>query len=423
MPAFAIDAVEQDARQVAAEIARAERHSASAEGRQLREGFFREHAAAIYDALTDGCTKPRRLADIAYAAADHFPALLPTREAIAAERALNRQTAKQGREVDQALFAEHVLADERCGLHLIHAMLRPTDGAEQAVEAFRHADRLDLGKAVLERRGNVGHLTLSNPDFLNAEDDSTLQAMETAVDALLLDDRIEVCVLRGGTVSHPKYAGRRVFNAGINLTHLYYGQISFVEFILERDLGLVNKLYRGLWASGSYREQFEDYVEKPWLAAVDAFAIGGGCQLLCVMDRIIAEPGAYFSLPASKEGFIPGVANLRLPRIVGIGRARQALFFDKAFRVDEPDGMLICDEVVPSVEMDAGIERNAAGILAAGFVSAVSNRKALRVGQEPLDEFRRYMATYARQQALCFFDPTLMANLEASWKPQSRRMT
>ena len=72
-----------------------------------------------------------------------------------------------------------------------------------------------------------------------------MTAIETAVDLALLDERIEVGVLRGGVVQHPKYPGRRVFNAGINLTHLYYGQISFVEFILERDLGLVHKLYRG----------------------------------------------------------------------------------------------------------------------------------------------------------------------------------
>jgi thioesterase DpgC len=71
--------------------------------------------------------------------------------------------------------------------------------------------------------------------------------------------------------------------------------------------------------------------------------------------------------------------------------------------------------------MEAGIERNAKGLVQAGFLSAVSNRKALRVGQEPLSVFRRYMATYARQQAFCFYDPALLANIERHWKPQTRR--
>ena len=402
--------------------ARVDALAVKAEIQRVKEGFFRRHAPEIYDALTEGCTKPRRLADLLYAAADLYPQLLPTRAAIEAERSLQRQSAKRGCEIDQGLFAAHVLADGRCGLHLIHAMLRPMPEAEQRLAAFRRDGFVDLGRAKLERRDNVGHLTLTNPDYLNAEDDPAAKALETAIDLVLLDDRIDVGVLRGSVVQHAKYAGRRVFNSGINLTHFYYGQISFAEFILERDLGLVHKLYRGLWVSDSYREQFEDYLEKPWLAAVDAFAIGGGCQLLCVMDRVIAEPGAYFSLPASKEGFIPGAANLRLPRLVGIHLARQAIFFEKTFPVDEPDGMLICDEVVPPGAMDEGIERNAKGLVRAGLLSAVSNRKALRVAQEPLADFRRYMATYARQQALCFYDPGLLANIEAHWKPQSRRL-
>jgi thioesterase DpgC len=387
-----------------------------------KEAFFRRHAVAIYDALTEGCTKPRRLADLVYAAAELCPQLLPTRAAIAQERALQRQSAKRGREIEQGLFAAHVLADERCGLHLIHAMLRPTERAERYLPEFRRTGAIDLGFARLERRDSIGHVTLANPDCLNAEDDRSVAALETAIDLALLDDRIEVGVLRGDFVQHRKYLGRRVFSAGINLTHLYYGQISFVEFILERDLGLVNKLLRGLWVSDSYREQLEDALEKPWLAAVDAFAIGGGCQLLCVMDRVIAETGAYFSLPASKEGFIPGAANLRLPRLVGIQRARQAIFFDQPFAVDTPDGMTICDEVVASGEMDAAIERNAKGLVRAGLLSTVSNRKAFRVGQEPLSAFRRYMATYARQQVLCFYDPALLANIERHWQPQTRRM-
>ena len=54
---------------------------------------------------------------------------------------------------------------------------------------------------------------------------------------------------------------------------------------------------------------------------VESFAIGGGCQLLCVMDRVIAEPGSYFNLPASKEGFIANVEHERaavsLQKIMG----------------------------------------------------------------------------------------------------------
>jgi thioesterase DpgC len=393
-----------------------------AQALSVKEKFFRRHAAALYDEATDQGARFLRVGELVMTVAGRHPGLLPTREQIDAERALTQQSAKEGRELDQGLFIGQILADERCGLHLIHAMLRPRREALERIAEFRQTGFADLGEAKAERKGKVGHVTLLNTKFLNAEDDRATAALETAVDLVLLDDSIEVGVLRGGTVQHPKYKDRRIFNAGINLTHLYYGQISFVHFMVERELGLLHKIYRGHWRSDSYAEQYEDYVEKPWIAAVEAFAIGGGCQLLCVMDRVLAETGAYFNLPASKEGFIPGAANLRFPRLVGGKLAREGIFFERVFHADTPEGRMICDEVVPVGGMDAAIDANAEQLVRAGMTSAVSNRRALRVAEEPLTNFRRYMATYARQQSRCLYDQKLIDNLEHSWKPDTRRM-
>ena len=390
--------------------------------RETKEAFFRRHAVAMYDALTENCTLPLRVSELVYSAGKHFPGLLPTRKQIDAERALKKQIAKEGLEIDQGVFVAHVLADERCGTHLIHAMLRPKREAEDLLPEFKHNGRVSIGDTTVERKNNIGTVTHGNKAFLNAEDDDAMAAMETAVDLVLLDDRIQVGVLRGGVLQHPKYPGKRIFNAGINLTHLYYGQISFIEFIIERELGLLNKIYRGHSQPDRHGDQLEDVIEKPWLAVVDSFAIGGGCQLLCVMDRVIAEPGAYFNLPASKEGFIPGSANLRLPRLAGIQGARHGIFFEKKFYAGTPEGMQICDEVVEATDMDAAIERNTKQMVAAGFTSTISNRKALRVGQEPWDVYRRYMAVYSRQQSFCFYDQALISNLEHSWQPQTRHM-
>jgi thioesterase DpgC len=311
------------------------------EARNVRDAVFARHATGMYKILTENCSKHLRVVELVYAAAEKFPGLLPSRRQIDEERALQRQSAKEGREIDQGLFLSHVFADETCGNHLIHAMLRPKKEAEEKLAEFKRTGFVDLGAASARREGFVGEVTLTNSKFLNAEDDVATGALETAVDLVLLDDQIKVGVLRGGTVEHPKYRGKRVFNSGINLTHLYYGRISFLEFLLERELGLVNKMYRGLWLSDFYHELLECFVEKPWLAVVDQFAIGGGCQILCVMDRVIAEPGSYFNLPASKEGFIPGVANLRFPRLVGIQQARHGIFFEKAFPAESPEGGMI----------------------------------------------------------------------------------
>jgi thioesterase DpgC len=161
-------------------------------------------------------------------------------------------------------------------------------------------------------------------------------------------------------------------------------------------------------------------IEKPWIAAVEAFAIGGGCQLLLTMDRVLAERGAYFSLPARKEGIVPGAANLRLTRFVGDRLARQGIMYERGFPVDSPEGALLCDAVVAPGEMDAAIASTVEGLTSSGVVSAAANRKALRVDQEPLDTFRRYMATYAVEQARCHLSPALIRNLEQHWEARRR---
>jgi thioesterase DpgC len=355
-----------------------------------------------------------------YLAAERFPGLTPTRERVAAEREC-LQGDKDGAEIAQGLLLAHVLASPRCGAHLVWAMLRPTEDALARVHEFRANGEIDLGGALVRREGRAGIVELRNPRHLNAEDDTTLPATEVAVDLVLLDPEIEVGVFRGGVVDHPRYAGRRIFGAGINLTHLYRGLISFL-FFLVRDLGYVNKLYRGL-SGPEYRPgTLEETTEKPWIATAETYAIGGACQLLHVMDHVIAERGCRLYLPARKEGIIPGASPLRLARSVGDRLARQAILSGREFEAGTPEGDLLCDEVVEPGEMDAALGRRIELLTDSGVVNAAANRRAMRVGDEPLDLFRAYMATYAREQSYCHFSPALVRNLERHWNAHQRRL-
>ena len=382
---------------------------------------LRDDIGSIYDDLTDGLRRQLRISDLVYAAAELFPDQLPTRAAIAAEREL-LQKDKQGLEINQGVFVAHVLAHRRSGFHLMHAMSQPTPGAIARLEDFRRSGSVDLGPIRVDRDGDIGYVTVQNHAFLNSEDDASTAALEVAVDLVLLDDGILVGVLRGAPATHPKYAGRRLLGSGINLTHLYHGKISLLEFLLERELGQVGKMYRGHDLGPFDETELESRREKPWIAAVDGFAIGGACQWLLVVDRVVAEAGSHFVLPARKEGIIPGCANLRLPRIVGERAARQALFFNRSFAADDADGQLLADEVVPTSDMDDAIRRAAAELTSAGMTSAVGNRRALRVAQEPLDLFRRYMSNYARDQAYCLYSPALIDNLERNWNAKQRTL-
>jgi (3,5-dihydroxyphenyl)acetyl-CoA 1,2-dioxygenase len=391
------------------------------EARAEREGRLRQDVEAIYDELTDGLTRSLRMAELVYAAADRHPDLLPSRAAIDAEREL-LQKDKQGLEIDQGIFFSHVLAHPRCGPHLVHAMAQPKADALERIGELRDTGSVDLGVARVDRAGAVGVITTQNHAFLNSEDDPSVAALETAVDLVLLDDDIRVGVLRGAPAIHRKYAGRRIFGSGLNLTHLYYGKISLVEFMLERELGAVAKMYRGHDLGEPGDETLEHRREKPFVAAVEAFAIGGSCQILLVMDRVIAETGSYFNLPARKEGIVPGCANLRLPRFVGERATRQAIFFNRDFAADSAEGRMLADEVLPADQIDAAIDRAAEDLMSAGTASLVANRRQLRLAAEPLDLFRRYMASYAREQAYCFYSPALIDNLERNWEAKRRTL-
>ena len=299
-----------------------------------REWFLRAHALELYRSVTADFTEAVRIDELLARVATAVPGLAPGEQALAVER--GRPLPEQdGAEVAQGLVLAHVLSSPQAGAHLVWAMLRPTAEALARLDEFRVAGTIDFGVVHLRRVGRAAMLELRNPRHLNAEDDETLAATEVAVDLVLLDPEIEVGVFRGGVVEHPRYAGRRVFGAGLNLTRLYLGRIPYV-FYMNRDMGYVNKLYRGLSSPEHHPGEPEDSIEKPWIAAVETYAIGGGCQLLHVMDHVIAERGARLSLPARKEGIIPGVSNMRLPRAVGDRIARQAIFSGREFVAGEP---------------------------------------------------------------------------------------
>jgi (3,5-dihydroxyphenyl)acetyl-CoA 1,2-dioxygenase len=391
------------------------------DARASRESFLAAHVEPVYDRLTERGSTFRRVDELVYAAAALVPGLVPTQKEVRAEAAYPQRD-KDGVEIDQGLFLAHALSRPRIGEHLCHAMLLPRPEIAALSGEFAARGALDLGAARLTRRGKAVHLDMINPRFLNAEDDTTLAETELAVDVATLDPRTEIAVMRGVAVDNEKYRGKRVFGAGVNLTHLYLGKIPYLWFMI-RDLGYVHKLMRGVAAPESVPDDVKGRgVEKLWIAAVDTFAIGGHCQTLLCMDYVLAASDAFLTLPARKEGIIPGFSNLRLPRFVGDRIARQAILYERRLECDSAEGRLICDEIAPPGEMDAAIDRVVEGLTSAGAVSAIGNRRAFRVGQEPLDLFRRYASVYAREQAYCCFSPALIANLERNWDAKNRRI-
>ena len=403
---------------------RNEREAAAAqlllsEARAAREAFMTRHVAEVYSRLTAGLSKFVLAQDLPYAAAGLVEGLTPTRGEVAAENTL-LQGDKDGAEIDQGIFLAHVLAHQPSGSHLCHAMLLPREAAVGKLRHLQEKGSIELGAASVETAGKASWVTMKNPRYLNAEDEFTLGPVEEAVDLALLDARSSVVVLRGGYIDHPKYKGRRTFCTGINLTHLYQGKISYLWYI-RREMGFVNKMFRGLASPDRPADDVHgSTLEKPWIAQLDTFAIGGGCQYLLATDYVVAGSDAYMTLPARKEGIVPGAANLRLTRFVGDRLARQLVMMDRRLECDSEQGRLICDQIVAPDQVEASVAGVVERITSSGVVSAASNRRAFRMAQEPLDLFRQYMAVYARDQVYCHFSPALIKNLETHWKADRR---
>lgn len=387
--------------------------------RDQRERFLAAHTLALYDELTHHRSRFIRVEELVFAAATAVPGLTPAPAQVAAESGL-LQRDKDGVEIDQGIFLAHVLASEAAGRHLCHSMLLPRAEANDYIKRLQKDGCVDFGVVKVEQIGKAVFVTVKNARFLNAEDNTTLDAMEIAVDVAILDPATDIAVLRGGEVEHVKYSGRRLFGAGINLTHLYYGRIPFVWF-LKRDLGFVHKFLRGVARPDTIPDDVHGVgIEKPWVAVVDGFAIGGHCQILLTMDYVLAASDAFMSLPARKEGIIPGAANLRMPRFTGDRIARQAIQYERKLLCDSPEGRLICDEIAESENMDRALGLVIEGLTNSGAVGATSNRRAIRIGAEPLDLFRKYFSAFARDQAYCHFSPALIANLEREWNAHNK---
>ncbi|SFY45277.1 Enoyl-CoA hydratase/isomerase family [Streptomyces atratus] len=139
------------------------------------------------------------------------------------------------------------------------------------------------------------------------------------------------------------------------------------------------------------RERFlADHVEEVYAR------LTGGRSLR--IEALVTEAAEVFlSLPAAKEGNIPGVANFRLTRSVGPRAARQVILGGRRLWASEPDARLIVDEVAEPADLDAAIER---ALERLGGEAVLANRRMLNLSEEPPEEFRRYMAEFALQQAL-----------------------
>lgn len=182
---------------------------------------------------------------------------------------------------------------------------------------------MEYKNIVLQKEGKVAVLTISRPKALNALNSETLKELDLAIDEIAKDEEIYAVVLTGDG---------KAFVAGADIT-----EMKDLDVMGGRRFGnLGNKVFRKL-----------ETLEKPVIAAVNGFALGGGCELSMACDIRIASSKAKFGQPEVGLGITPGFGGTqRLPRLVGLGMAKELIYTAKIIRADEALRIGLVNKVV-----------------------------------------------------------------------------
>jgi len=230
---------------------------------------------------------------------------------------------------------------------------------------------MDFETILVEHRGPIGLVTLNRPDKLNAMSTPMKAELVRALRALGDDSETRVLVLTG--------AGDKAFVAGADISE-FSGRTSVEQWrMYERGT-----IYSAI-----------DGVEKPILAMINGYCLGGGLELAMACDIRIASERASFGQTEVNIGIIPGGGgSQRLPRLVGLGNAlKLALTGD---RIDAHDAlrMGLVDEVVPHGKLQDRTMEVAERIAGKSAVAVRLTKAAIRASAHlPLDQGLRYEET------------------------------
>ena len=204
----------------------------------------------------------------------------------------------------------------------------------------------------LEKQGHVGVVTMNRPEALNALNDQVLRDLDAVLTQAEEDAELYVLVVTG--------AGRS-FVAGADI-----GQMSGFSAVKGKAFGVYgNQVFAKL-----------ENLSKPTIAAVNGFALGGGCELAMACDIRLASEKAKFGQPETGLGITPGFGGTqRLPRIVGVSRAMELILTAKTISAAQAREIGLVSEVYPPEElMDRALEL--ANAIAANAQVAVRQSKA-----------------------------------------------
>ncbi len=203
-------------------------------------------------------------------------------------------------------------------------------------------------------------MTVNRPSALNALNTEVLAELDSAVDQVAGDSAVKVVIVTG--------AGEKAFVAGADIAEM-------------KDMDPSQALEFGLYGNKVFRRL--ELLPQPTIAAVNGFALGGGCELALACDLRIASASAKFGEPEVSLGIIPGFGGTqRLPRLVGVSRALDLILTGRMIDAQEALVLGLVDRVVPAEALMEECLKVAQAISANGAQAVRLAKRAIREGVE-----------------------------------------
>ncbi len=176
-----------------------------------------------------------------------------------------------------------------------------------------------------EKENGIGMIDFNRPQNMNAMNNKLIQELDQILGEVASDDDIAVVIITGS---------ERVFSAGADIKEVSNLVSPFdAHQLVTRIQTLFDKI---------------ENLPKPVIAAVSGLAVGGGCELSLACDIRIAAENALFGQPEIKIGLIPGGGGTqRLPRLIGLGRAKELLYTGDTIDAQEAHRIGLVNKVVP----------------------------------------------------------------------------
>lgn len=219
---------------------------------------------------------------------------------------------------------------------------------------------LEYNTLLLEKKNGIGTLTINRPKNLNALNKEVLEELTQVLKAIEKDEDIHVLIVTG--------AGEKAFVAGADIK-----EMKDKNAIEGRDFSTLGN------AAFSQLEN----LRQPTIAAVNGFALGGGCELAMACDIRIGSVNAKFGQPEVGLGITPGFGGTqRLSRLVGLAKAKELIYTAKTINANEAMSIGLLNQLVEAADLTAEAEKMAQAIMKQSPLAVEASKKAINRGYE-----------------------------------------